>query len=92
MANQLGKRYICSKCGSEFIVTRKGDGTIHCCGQPMDLKKQKRGSFMANLLGKRYLCETCGTEVLCTKQGDGAASCCDKDMVEQQPRPLPSSD
>jgi len=31
MANQVGKRYTCAKCGSEFIVTR--------CGQPMTLKK-----------------------------------------------------
>ncbi|MDM7998593.1 MAG: desulfoferrodoxin [Dehalococcoidia bacterium] len=47
---------------------------------------------MANTLGKRYLCETCKTEVLCTKQGAGVVACCGKDMVEQQPRPLPSSD
>ena len=39
MANQVGKRYVCKKCGAEFIVTRKGDGTIACCGQPMELKK-----------------------------------------------------
>jgi desulfoferrodoxin-like iron-binding protein len=39
MANELGKRYVCSKCGAEFIVTKAGDGTIHCCGQPMELKK-----------------------------------------------------
>jgi hypothetical protein len=47
---------------------------------------------MANTLGKRYSCETCKTEVLCTKQGVGAVACCGKDMAEQQPRPLPSSD
>ncbi len=39
MANQIGKRYYCPKCGSEFIVTRGGEGTIHCCGQPMEMKK-----------------------------------------------------
>jgi DNA-directed RNA polymerase subunit RPC12/RpoP len=39
MANQIGKRYVCQKCGSEFIATRSGDGTINCCGQPMELKK-----------------------------------------------------
>ena len=38
VANQTGKRYICSKCGSEFIVTRGGDGSIQCCQQPMELK------------------------------------------------------
>ena len=37
MANQVGKRYICQKCGSEFIVTNAGE--ITCCGQPMELKK-----------------------------------------------------
>ena len=39
MANQMGKRYVCKKCGSEFIVTRHGEGTLICCGQPMELKK-----------------------------------------------------
>ena len=38
LANQTGKRYICSKCGSEFIVTRGGDGSVQCCQQPMELK------------------------------------------------------
>jgi desulfoferrodoxin-like iron-binding protein len=41
MANQVGKRYICTKCGSEFIVTRGGEGTLTCCGQPMEQKKTK---------------------------------------------------
>lgn len=39
MANLIGKRYYCTVCGSEFIVTRGGDGTIICCGKPMELKK-----------------------------------------------------
>jgi len=39
MANQVGKRYICQKCGSEFIVTKAGEGTITCCDQPMEQKK-----------------------------------------------------
>jgi desulfoferrodoxin-like iron-binding protein len=39
MANEVGKRYICAKCGSEFIVTRGGKGTIKCCGEPMTIKK-----------------------------------------------------
>ncbi len=39
MANQVGKRYRCGKCGSEFIVTKGGAGTITCCGQPMEQKK-----------------------------------------------------
>ena len=39
MANQIGKRYRCAKCGAEFIVTKGGSGTIECDGQPMELKK-----------------------------------------------------
>jgi len=39
MANQIGKRYRCKKCGAEFIVTRGGEGTIHCYGKPMEQKK-----------------------------------------------------
>jgi len=39
MANEMGKRYQCAKCGAEFIVTRAGEGAIHCCGEPMEQKK-----------------------------------------------------
>jgi desulfoferrodoxin-like iron-binding protein len=39
MANQVGKRYKCAKCGAEIIVTRAGNGTVVCCGQPMEIKK-----------------------------------------------------
>ena len=35
MPNIVGKRYVCKICGSEFIVTKGGDGTLHCCGEPM---------------------------------------------------------
>ena len=38
VANQTGKRYLCAKCGSEFIVTKGGNGVVHCCQQPMELK------------------------------------------------------
>ena len=39
LANQTGKRYICSQCGSEFIVTKGGTGSIICCTQQMELKR-----------------------------------------------------
>lgn len=39
MANQVGKRYICRKCGAEVIVTRGGNGALKCCGQQMEEKK-----------------------------------------------------
>ncbi len=39
MANLVGKRYVCSKCGTEYIVTKAGNGAVNCCGQPTQLKK-----------------------------------------------------
>jgi desulfoferrodoxin-like iron-binding protein len=39
MANAVGKRYICAKCGAEVIITRGGNGTVTCCNQPMEIKK-----------------------------------------------------
>lgn len=39
MANQAGKRYLCPICGSEYIVTHGGEGTIVCCSKPMEQKK-----------------------------------------------------
>ena len=39
MANQIGKKYICTVCGSEFIVTKGGAGQLVCCGKPMEQKK-----------------------------------------------------
>ena len=39
MANQVGKRYHCTKCGTEMIVTKGGEGQLTCCGQPMELKQ-----------------------------------------------------
>ena len=39
VANEIGKRYLCSTCGSEFIVTKAGSGTMVCCGAPTSMKK-----------------------------------------------------
>ena len=39
LASEVGKRYLCEKCNTEFIVTRAGEGKLACCGQPMTLKK-----------------------------------------------------
>jgi len=30
---------MCKKCSSEFIVTKAGEGSLNCCGEPMELKK-----------------------------------------------------
>jgi len=39
MANETGKRYTCAHCGSEFLVTRGGDGNLKCCSEPAQLKQ-----------------------------------------------------
>ena len=92
MANLVGKRYQCSKCGSELIVTRGGEGTVKCCGEPVTQKSQGEKQFMPNQLGKRFKCDVCNTEVLITKAGEGSVECDGKPMEMQQPKPLPSSD
>ena len=38
LANETGKRYTCKVCGSEFIVTTGGDGTMSCHGEPVQKK------------------------------------------------------
>jgi desulfoferrodoxin-like iron-binding protein len=38
MANEIGKKYACSKCGAEVVVTKGGEGTLNHCGQPMEQK------------------------------------------------------
>ncbi len=38
MANEIGKRYVCNTCGAECVVTRKGEGELHCCGKQMEIK------------------------------------------------------
>jgi hypothetical protein len=30
MANQLGKRYLCDKCGTEVLCNKPGTGAIEC--------------------------------------------------------------
>ena len=38
MANEMGKRYTCTKCNSEMMVTKAGSGELMCCDQPMQRK------------------------------------------------------
>jgi desulfoferrodoxin-like iron-binding protein len=39
MANTVGKRYRCTKCGAEVIITKGGTGIIICCDKPMEIKQ-----------------------------------------------------
>jgi desulfoferrodoxin-like iron-binding protein len=36
MSTQAGKRYRCTECGGEVIVTKGGAGSLMCCGRPME--------------------------------------------------------
>jgi desulfoferrodoxin-like iron-binding protein len=38
VANQLGKRYRCSVCGTEALCTKAGDGSIVCCDKEMEVQ------------------------------------------------------
>ena len=38
---QPGRRYECSTCQGQLICTKKGDGGLTCCGQPMTSAAQK---------------------------------------------------
>ncbi len=38
VASETGKRYFCASCGCEFIVTKGGDGTLICHGEPLTKK------------------------------------------------------
>ncbi len=41
MANTLGKRYQCEKCGAEVLCNRAGTGAVECCDTPMKIKEAK---------------------------------------------------
>jgi len=39
LSNETGKRYFCSSCNAEFIVTKGGDGSLSCsCGEALQKK------------------------------------------------------
>lgn len=42
MANELGKRYVCSVCGTEALCTKAGEGGVECDGQPMTLQTARQ--------------------------------------------------
>jgi len=42
MANVLGKRYLCEKCGTEVLCNKAGPGELECCERaPMTIKEAK---------------------------------------------------
>lgn len=41
MANTLGKRYMCEKCGTEVLCNKAGIGAFECCETEMKLKEAK---------------------------------------------------
>jgi len=41
MANVLGKRYMCEKCGTEVLCNKGGTGGVECCDGEMKIKEAK---------------------------------------------------
>lgn len=41
MANEMGKRYVCSNCGTEVLCTKAGPGGVNCCDKDMNLVAAK---------------------------------------------------
>ncbi|MDI6776807.1 MAG: desulfoferrodoxin [Syntrophales bacterium] len=41
MANQLGKRYKCSVCGTEVLCTKAGEGAVICCDKEMEVQEPR---------------------------------------------------
>lgn len=39
--NQLGKRSKCQTCGTEVLCTKGGQGSVQCCGKPMELQEAR---------------------------------------------------
>lgn len=35
MPSETGKRYMCTNCGSELVVTKAGKSDLVCCSKPM---------------------------------------------------------
>lgn len=42
MTTELGKRYLCTKCGQQLICLQPGTGSLTCCGQPMQQMEPRR--------------------------------------------------
>ena len=42
MANQLGKRYVCTQCGSSVLCTKAGNGVVCCCNAVMELQQPRK--------------------------------------------------
>lgn len=41
MANLLGKRYTCTECGAQVLVTKAGDGELTCHDRAMEVMQAK---------------------------------------------------
>ena len=41
MANELGKRYVCSECEAQVLIVKPGDGKLECHGSAMELQQPK---------------------------------------------------
>jgi len=42
MANQLGRRYECSSCGTIVLCTKATESSVKCCEIPMELQEPRK--------------------------------------------------
>ena len=42
MANQLGRRYQCSVCGTIILCTKAGEGEAECCETAMEVQQPRK--------------------------------------------------
>ncbi len=43
MATKSGDMTICMVCGAEYVATKGGEGTVTCCGKPVEPKRGAKG-------------------------------------------------
>lgn len=41
MTNELGKRYVCTRCATQLLVTKAGQGELVCHGEFMQIEPPK---------------------------------------------------
>ena len=83
MPAETGKRFECTEFGSQYMITKGGDGELSCVAA---------ADGDADQLGKRYQDQASGVMVLCTKAGSSHIQCNGTRMDMLAPKTLPSSD
>ena len=103
-AAQTGKRYVCTSCGAEFIVTRGGEAELKCGGNALEQKKltsaptsqpaspaQEAARWQCNSVSD---IRTRRPALRCSasSRGECELKADDREMELMQPKVLPSAD